>query len=573
MSRSPDPAGRARDLLAERLSEESYAHCERTAKVAVVLAERFGVDGVSAELAGLLHDYARDDDPSKLAEAAAGLDVPVTPFESEHPHLLHARVGAAMARRDVPGLGEAVLSAIEVHTVGGVPMSDLDKIVYLADMTEPGRDFPGVDDLRDALEHETLDECFRLAYGRTLRHLQERGRPVHPISATVSVFIERETGRALFDPRSAAGDEPAGGGVETAHATHGRRRRFGRSYRAHAGSSPSHARHVDAPGGLPPRLVRIARVAGSVVLIATVLLGALWGLALGVNAFARWNLRRIAARTTPVGAVSENLLVIGVRDGTAIGFTALKVERANDRVLGIAIPDGAFVEVPGQGFERIGESFTAGPAVSKAAVSNYFAVGFTRYLVVDGDAYQALLQDQNIGAMTARVSSTDLSATEQASLYAFLRKVSVDDVWIVPLPVKAMTVGTERYFEPQRAQVADLLLQWWGVRIEQQKARPRVIVYNGVGTPGLASEAAQQLIGAGFRVVDSGNADNFGYARTTILVYHAPSEAQAVRDALGVGEIKMQSAPQELTDMIVIIGADYLPPVSTPSSATTEGAR
>jgi len=35
----------------------------------------------------------------------------------------------------------------------------------------------------------------------------------------------------------------------------------------------------------------------------------------------------------------------------------------------------------------------------------------------------------------------------------------------------------------------------------------------------------------------------------------------------------MQSAPQDLTDMIVIIGADYLPPVSTPSTVPTEGAR
>jgi hypothetical protein len=149
----------------------------------------------------------------------------------------------------------------------------------------------------------------------------------------------------------------------------------------------------------------------------------------------------------------------------------------------------------------------------------------------------------------------------------------VKDVWIVPLPVKAMTVGTERYFEPQRAQVADLLLQWWGVRVDQQESRPRVIVYNGVGTPGLASEAAQQLIRAGFRVVDSGNASHFGYTTTSILVYHAPTKAQSVHDALGVGTIQMQSAPQDLTDMIVIIGADYLPPVSASSTVPTEGTQ
>jgi hypothetical protein len=104
-------------------------------------------------------------------------------------------------------------------------------------------------------------------------------------------------------------------------------------------------------------------------------------------------------------------------------------------------------------------------------------------------------------------------------------------------------------------------------------ARPRLIVYDGVGTPGLASEAAQQLIRRGFQVVDSGNAPHLGYVETVILVYHAPTEASAVRAALGVGVIQMQSAPQDIADMIVIIGADYVPPVSDTSITATEGAR
>jgi len=197
-------AARARDLLAKRLSPGSYAHCERTAATAVELAGRFGVDPEAAELAGLLHDYARDEDRSQLVETADRLGVPVLPMEREHPYLLHARVGAAMVRRDLPGTGEAVLSAIAVHTVGGVPMSALDKVVYLADMIEPTRDFPGLVELREACGRETLDECFRLAYGRTLRHLKERGRPVHPISGAVSAGIEADTGRPLFDPPAVA---------------------------------------------------------------------------------------------------------------------------------------------------------------------------------------------------------------------------------------------------------------------------------------------------------------------------------------------------------------------------------
>lgn len=199
MSRSSELMDTARGLLHARLSEASMAHCERTARTAADLARRSGVDVASAELAGLLHDYARDLGDDALVATAAELGVPVTGYEREHPYLLHARVGAALVRRDLPGCGEAVLSAIEVHTVGGMPMSDLDKVVYIADMIEPARTFPGVDGLRASCGREGLDECFRLAYGATLRHLIRQGRAPHPISATVSAAIERATGRPLFD--------------------------------------------------------------------------------------------------------------------------------------------------------------------------------------------------------------------------------------------------------------------------------------------------------------------------------------------------------------------------------------
>jgi len=194
----------ANALLAQRLGAQSRSHCERVARTALELARRFGVDEERAELAGLLHDVARDEGDEGLLALAAELDCPVTEFERDHPYLLHARVGAAMARRAIPGIGESVVSAIEVHTVGALPMSDLDRVVYLADMVEPARGFEGVDELRDACSCLPLSECFRLGYGRSVRHILEKGRPVHPISVAVGAQIERETGRALFDPPAVA---------------------------------------------------------------------------------------------------------------------------------------------------------------------------------------------------------------------------------------------------------------------------------------------------------------------------------------------------------------------------------
>ncbi|MDO8964555.1 MAG: LytR C-terminal domain-containing protein [Coriobacteriia bacterium] len=318
----------------------------------------------------------------------------------------------------------------------------------------------------------------------------------------------------------------------------------------------------DGLGRFTSGAARAATSAGSFLLIAAILLASLYGLAMGINAFARWNAKRLAAQGPSMAErAKDNLLVIGTTNGQAIGFTAIKIERAGKRVLGIAIPDGAFVEVPGQGFERLGESYVQGPEVSKDAVSNYLYVPFNRYIVVDGEAYQALLKSQNVDQLVQRATLTDLTKGEKSDLESFFASVNQKNVWIAPLPVKPVIVGDQRYFEPQRREVADLLLQWWGVKLDEQKSAPRVIVYNGIGTPGIAGKAAQQLIRAGFRVVDSGNAPNFDFKVTQILLYHGTEvDAAAVRKAIGAGEVKIQSAPQELTDLIVIIGADYQPP-------------
>lgn len=307
---------------------------------------------------------------------------------------------------------------------------------------------------------------------------------------------------------------------------------------------------------------RVLKTAVGVAVIALALLVGVYLMAIGINAFARWNARRLAeAASSMAERAKDNLLVIGVDNGQATGFAAIKVERPAKRVLGIAISPGTFVEVPGQGFERIADSYLQGPSTSKDAVSNYLTVPFQRFVVVDDAVYQSLLKNQDIGGLLDRSVSTDLKPAEKADLTRVFASVKAKDVWIVPLPVKPVAVGDKQYFEPQRKQVADLLLQWWGVRVDQQKAAPRVIVYNGVGTPGIAGKAAQQLIRKGFRVVDSGNAPNFGYKTTLILLYHGTdSDARAVHDTLGVGEVRVQSAPQEITDIIVIIGEDYQPP-------------
>ncbi|HXO17209.1 MAG TPA: bis(5'-nucleosyl)-tetraphosphatase (symmetrical) YqeK [Candidatus Dormibacteraeota bacterium] len=122
--------------------EHRYAHSVRVARCAEELARRHGADTRKARIAGLLHDLARLYSPERLIAECEARGIEIEAAAREHPTLLHARLGAALAR-ELFGIEDAeVLSAIEKHTTAAGEMSRLDCIVYLADSLEPERRFP-----------------------------------------------------------------------------------------------------------------------------------------------------------------------------------------------------------------------------------------------------------------------------------------------------------------------------------------------------------------------------------------------------------------------------------------------
>lgn len=312
--------------------------------------------------------------------------------------------------------------------------------------------------------------------------------------------------------------------------------------------------------------IGVAQIAARIVVGVVAGALVLFVLAVGVNAGARWLAERASEEASTPEALAEqareNLLIIGVSESSA-DFLAVRLDETDEQILGIAIPSGAFMEVPGQGFERVGDSYASGVGVSLAAVSNYLSVSFAHYVVVDDAIYQDALTNQSLRGVMAAVQSTDLSADEQARIAEFIDSVSGDRTALVSLPLKPIDLGGQTYYEPQRDRIADLLMQWWGVKVGAEDTSVRVIIYNGVGTPGVAGEAAQQLIASGMRVVDTKNADRFDYDTTLVVVQSGAAEhGEQVKAALGVGEIVDQPSEQDVADVVVIIGRDYVPPTT-----------
>lgn len=168
--------------------DDRYAHSVRVARSAGTLARRHGVDARKARLAGLLHDLARLYSAARLLDECERRGFFIDDFERAHPVLLHARLGAALAREQF-GIGDPeVLSAIEKHTTGAAEMSPLDCVVYLADSLEPARKFAE----RPALWNIALldlEEAMRETLALAIRRHERKGlAPSPPALAAAALF-------------------------------------------------------------------------------------------------------------------------------------------------------------------------------------------------------------------------------------------------------------------------------------------------------------------------------------------------------------------------------------------------
>lgn len=155
-----------------------WKHTEGVMETAVILANRFGADPVKADLAALLHDLAKfwpiEEQVAVIVENQ--LDMELLQYDKQ---LLHAEVGAFVAKRDYEIEDPEVLDAIRYHTSGRIGMTLLDKIVCLADYIEPGRDFPGVEEIRKLAEHH-LEEALIAGFDSTIRFLLEKRKSIFP---------------------------------------------------------------------------------------------------------------------------------------------------------------------------------------------------------------------------------------------------------------------------------------------------------------------------------------------------------------------------------------------------------
>ena len=93
--------------------------------------------------------------------------------------IVTANRAPTLANKDFGIEDEEVLNAVRYHTTGRAGMSIIEKVIFLADSIEPGRNYPGVDEIRQVAETD-LDRACLMSLERTIDYISKKGYFLDP---------------------------------------------------------------------------------------------------------------------------------------------------------------------------------------------------------------------------------------------------------------------------------------------------------------------------------------------------------------------------------------------------------
>lgn len=157
---------------------ERFEHMAGTVIMAMKLNSKLDFDKVF--LAALLHDIGKN-----------RKDIVGVPKDSLGTKVEHQFSSAIIAKEEYKIEDEEILSAIRYHTTAKPDMSEMEMLIYLADMIEPTRDFDGVEELRSVSEN-SIKEGFVFALKRTYERLKEAGKLIYPLTLSAVQYYEKE---------------------------------------------------------------------------------------------------------------------------------------------------------------------------------------------------------------------------------------------------------------------------------------------------------------------------------------------------------------------------------------------
>lgn len=166
-----------------------YKRLKHTADVVICAlkkAKELSLKEETVMTACTLHDCAKYEDYTKYGDF-------VLPKDIKEP-VIHAYLGAYIAQHVLNVKDKEIIDAIRYHTSGRAKMSDLEKLVFTADMVEEGRNYEGVEQLREEYEKDFIT-AFKMCLKEETLHLKNGNKPIYIETLNAYDYYIKNDGR------------------------------------------------------------------------------------------------------------------------------------------------------------------------------------------------------------------------------------------------------------------------------------------------------------------------------------------------------------------------------------------
>ena len=180
-----------RKKLKKALTKERYEHTKGVMYTAAALAMAYEYDIQRAMIAGLLHDCCKCMSPEENISICDEHHVLLTQVEYDNPALIHAKAGSVYAQTNYGINDPEILHAIRVHTTGEPDMTLLDKILFVSDYIEPGRDkAANLTEIR-RLAFSDINQCVAKILYDTLHFLNQKKGVIDPQTSITYEYYQQ----------------------------------------------------------------------------------------------------------------------------------------------------------------------------------------------------------------------------------------------------------------------------------------------------------------------------------------------------------------------------------------------